>query len=120
MGGRLALGAASALGSVVVAAASIHGGGLVSEAEDSPHRDVHRIHGRLYLAVADNDSTCTPEDQTVLHQVLGEAGVRYELERYPGARHGFAVPDTTAYNDAAAARHWEKVLALFAAELKER
>jgi carboxymethylenebutenolidase len=118
MGGRLAFVAASALTSVVVAAASIHGGGLVTSAPDSPHRDVHRIRGRLYLAVADNDNSCTPEDQTALHQALGEVGVRYELELYPGARHGFAVPDGPVYDTAAAARHREKVLRLFAEELK--
>jgi carboxymethylenebutenolidase len=120
MGGRLAFVAASALASMVVAAASIHGGGLVAASDESPHRDAHRIRGRLYLGVADHDGSCTPEHQSTLHQVLGEAAVRYELELYPGARHGFAVPDTPAFDPLAAARHWEKVLALFGSELKAK
>jgi carboxymethylenebutenolidase len=43
--------------------------------------------------------------------------VRYTLELFTGARHGFAVPDHSVYDERAAERHWDRVLELFDAEL---
>jgi carboxymethylenebutenolidase len=113
MGGRMAFVVASALEDRVAAAACIHAGGLVSDAADSPHRSADRIRAELYLGVADQDGSCTPEHQRVLRESLDAARVRYEMELYEGARHGFAVPDFPVYSEEAAERHWEKVLALF-------
>lgn len=113
MGGRLAFIAAGAWPERVVAAASIHGGGLVSDAEDSPHRAAGRIRAALYFGVADQDSSCTEEHQRALREALDQAGVEYELELYPGARHGFAAPDFPVFDRAASERHWERVLDLF-------
>ena len=48
----------------------------------------------------------------VLDQSLSAAGVDHLIELYPGAQHGFAVPDFSIYDHAAAERHWERVLAL--------
>lgn len=118
MGGKAAFIAATRMPDQVVAAASIHGGGLVTDAPDSPHRGADRIRGAIYLGVADEDPSCTPEHQQVLREALDAAGVRYTLELYPGARHGFAVPDFPVYDAEAAERHWQRVLALFAAELR--
>ena len=93
MGGRWAFAAAAAHPERIAAAASIHGGYLVTDAPDSPHLQADRIRGRIYLGVADNDASCTPENQAQLAAALDRAGVRYRLELYPGAGHGFAVPD---------------------------
>lgn len=117
MGGRVAFVAATALPGRVAAAASIHGGGLVTEAPDSPHLGIPRIRGVVYLGVADDDPSCTTEHQRTLITALDAAGVQYALEVYPGARHGFAVPDFTIHDEAAAERHWERILSLFAHEL---
>lgn len=118
MGGRMAFLAAAEFPSRVVAAASIHGGGLVSEEDDSPHLRADRIGAVLYLGVADEDRSCTADHQTTLRRALDEAGVRYTLELYAGARHGFAIGDLPVYDPDAAERHWERVLALFDAELR--
>jgi len=113
MGGRVAFGMAAALPDRVAASASIHPGGLVTDAPDSPHRHVDRIQGVIYLGIADEDRGCTPEHQQSLREALDAAGVRYTLETYPGALHGFAVPDQAAYSAEAAERHWGCVLELF-------
>lgn len=118
MGGRMAFVAASRLADRVAAAASIHGGGLVTAEPDSPHLGAPRIRGRLYFGVADEDASCSPEHQAGLRAALDAAGVRYQLELNPGARHGYAVPDFPVYDAAAAERHWERVLALFGAEVR--
>lgn len=118
MGGRVALRIAEELPSRVAAAASIHGGGLVSDDPDSPHRRVSDIEGALYIGVADEDRSCTPEDQQMLREALEDVGVDHEMELYEGARHGFAVPDLPVYDPDAAERHWSRVLALFDAEFR--
>ncbi len=118
MGGRIAFGIAAEMPERVTASAAIHPGGLVTDAPDSPHRRAGRIRAVVYLAIADEDRSCTPEDQRALRDALVEAGVRHTLEVYPGASHGFAVPDHSVHDAEAAERQWERVLALFEAELR--
>lgn len=117
MGGRLAFTAAGAHPERVAAAACIHGGHIASDEPDSPHLQAGRIRAALYFGVADNDASCTPESQARLKAALDAADVRYRIEVFSGAAHGFAVRDMPAYSEAAAERQWERVFALFAEEL---
>jgi carboxymethylenebutenolidase len=110
MGGRLAYLTAALHPDRVRAAASFHGGGLVSDAPDSPHRLAPRVKASLYLGVADDDRSCTPEHQGALATALGAAHLDYAIELYPGKRHGFAVPDHPGAADPEAeARHWRRL-----------
>jgi carboxymethylenebutenolidase len=118
MGGRLGLLAAEAYPDRVAAVACIHGGNLVTDAPESPHLHVGKVSGRLYFGVADEDRSCTPEHQAKLEAALKAAGVRYQLEFYPGAKHGFAVPGMPVFDATAAERHWGAVLKLFKEELQ--
>lgn len=118
MGGRMAFVIASRMGARVTACAPIHAGGLVKDHPESPHRHVAGMKAEVYLAVADEDPSCTPEHQAALREALDAAGVTYEIELHHGVRHGFAVPDFPVYDAAAAARHWEKVLALFSRHVR--
>lgn len=113
MGGRIAFGMAAELPDRVAAAAAIHPGGLVTDDAKSPHRQASRIRGVVYLGIADQDRGCTPEHQQALREALDAAGVRYALEVYPGALHGFAVPDHSVFDAEAAERHWSRILDLF-------
>lgn len=117
MGGRLAFTAAGAHPERVAAAACIHGGHIASDEPDSPHLQAGRIRAALYFGVADNDASCTPESQARLKAALDAAEVRYQLEVFAGAAHGFAVRDLPTYNQAAAEQQWERVFALFAQAL---
>ena len=117
MGGRHAFLAAGTFPERVVAAACIHAGGLVSEGPESPHLLASTLRAALYLGVADEDGSCTPAHQATLTAALDAAGVRYQLERNPGARHGYAVPDFPVYDEAAAELHWKRVLTLFGEHL---
>jgi carboxymethylenebutenolidase len=106
MGGRLAFLTAAMHPERVRAAASFHGGGLVTDAPDSPHRLAADIRASVYLGVADQDRGCTPEHQGALAAALAAADVEYCIELYRGKKHGFAVPDHHgAYDPAAAERH---------------
>src|SRR5664280_2800335 len=73
----------------VVALGGFHGGRLVTDAPDSPHRSVGSIQAELYLAFADNDQSMTPENIAELERALDEAGVEYRAEVYEGAAHGY-------------------------------
>ncbi len=114
MGGRQAFYLASHLGDRAAAMASIHGGGLVRADSASPHLRANRIRARCYFAVADKDASCTAADCVTLGGALTAAGVRHEIELYPGALHGFAMDDMSVYDAPSSERHWARVGSLFA------
>lgn len=116
MGGRLALTAASFHPDRVAAAASFHGGYLVTDAPDSPHRAVGSIAGEVYVGGAEQDNSFTDEHAAALDAALSAAGVEHTVEIY-AALHGFAVPDNLTYDAAAADRHWSALETLYAANL---
>jgi carboxymethylenebutenolidase len=114
MGGRVAFTLAGSLPDRVAVAASFHGAYLVTGAPSSPHLLAERIRARVYVGWADEDGSFTPDNAATLEAVLTAAGVHHQLERYAGARHGFAVPSSPSYDAAAAERHWQRLLALYA------
>jgi carboxymethylenebutenolidase len=113
LGARLALRTAGSYPEGVAAAAGFHGGGLATDAEDSPHLVAERITAELYFGHADQDPSLPPEQIDRLEKALDAAGVRYRSEVYQGADHGFTQADTAAYDAAAEDRHWRELLALF-------
>lgn len=113
MSGSFALRAAAAFPQRVAAAAIFHGGGLASDAPDSPHRDLAGIKARLYFGHADQDASMPAEMISRLDAALDAAGIDFRAELYEGARHGFAVADSPAFDHDAAERHWRNLIALF-------
>jgi carboxymethylenebutenolidase len=119
MGGRLAFLTAALHPERVRAVAAFHAGGLVTDAPDSPHRLAERVKASLYLAVADEDRSCTPEHQGALAAALGAAHLPYALELFRGKRHGFAVTDNAGvYDREASERHWTRMESFFGERLR--
>jgi carboxymethylenebutenolidase len=118
MGGVLAVRTAAAYPERVAAAASFHGGHLVTDAPDSPHRLVDEVSAELYFGHADQDPSIPADQIAELEQALDAAGVRYRSEVYAGAHHGFTQIDTAMYDAAADDRHWQELLALFGRALR--
>jgi carboxymethylenebutenolidase len=117
MGGRLSFITAGNLGERIAAAASFHGGGLVSvDNPDSPHLKAGAIKAAVYIAGATDDQTFTDEQKALLERALSEGGVVHTIETYP-AHHGFAVPDNASYDAAAAERHWKATEQFFGSVL---
>jgi carboxymethylenebutenolidase len=112
MGGRLGWRIAAAHPDRVVALGAFHTGGLVTDAPDSPHLSADHLRGELYFGHADQDQSMTPEHITALEQALDAAGARYRSDLYEGARHGYTMADTPAYNEPAAERHYAELFAL--------
>ena len=113
MGGRISLLVAGHHPDRIGAAASFHGGRLAAEGDpDSPASVADRVRATVYVAAAENDDTCPPEQLDRLATAYTEAGVEYTIETYPGA-HGFAVPDNAPYDAALGERHWAALEALY-------
>jgi carboxymethylenebutenolidase len=112
MGARLGWRIATAHPDRVAALAGFHGGGLVTDDEDSPHCSAREITAEVYLGHADNDRSMTPENIATLEQALDEADVTYRSEVYEGAAHGYTMADTSMYDERAAERHFDALFAL--------
>jgi carboxymethylenebutenolidase len=112
MGGRLGWRIAAAYPERVVALGSFHGGGLVTDGPDSPHRSAAELKAELYLGHADQDASMTPDQIATLERALEDAGVRYRSELYTGALHGYTMSDTAVYDAEATERHFRELFAL--------
>ncbi|MFV0493827.1 dienelactone hydrolase family protein [Mycobacterium sp.] len=112
MGGRISVLLAGRLPEQVAAAASFHGGGLVTDKDQSPHLLADRMKAVVYVGGAENDPGFTADHGAQLERALTAAGVRHTIEWY-SAGHGFAVPDNLPYDAAAAARHWAAMTETF-------
>jgi carboxymethylenebutenolidase len=116
MGGRISVLVAGRVPDRVAAAASFHGGGLVTDTPDSPHLLADRMTAAVYVGGAENDASFSADHAEQLDKALTAAGVRHTIEWYQAA-HGFAVPDNPPYDPAAAERHWTAMAETFAAAL---
>ena len=113
MGGPITMRTAAAVPDRVKAAASFHGGGLVTDQPDSPHLLVPQMQAQYLFAIAENDDENEPEAKNVLREVFDKAGLQAEIEVYAGALHGWCPPDTQVYHEAQAERAWSRLLVLF-------
>jgi carboxymethylenebutenolidase len=116
--GQMAVRIAAAVPDKVAAAASFHGGFLVTNAPDSPHRILGPIKARLYFGHAVEDSTATPEQVKTLEASLRDWHGAFQSEFYEGALHGWTVPGRDVYNELQAERAFEKMVELFEATLE--
>ena len=112
LGVRTGLRIAAAHPDRVAALGGFHGGGLVTDAPDSPHLSAGDVRAELYLGHADEDPSNTPEQIASLDRALDAAGVAHTTEVYAGAAHGYTMSDTAAYDEAACERHFEALFAL--------
>ena len=116
--GKMALYTALSRPDRVAAAASFHGGGLATDAPNSPHLILGPlIKARLYFGHAVNDKGMPAEAIERLTRALEAWGGKYESEVYEGAYHSWTVPDSPVYNQPQADRAFEKLIKLFAETL---
>jgi carboxymethylenebutenolidase len=112
MGGPMAFRTAAAAPDRVGGVASFHGGGLVTNAADSPLTQVLGTKASFLIAIAENDDKGRPMEKDVLKETLAKANRPAEIEVYPAA-HGWCPPDTLVYNEPAAEKAWARLLALY-------
>jgi carboxymethylenebutenolidase len=115
MSGRFAVCAAKDRPNVK-ATASIYGVRLVTDNPNSPHLVAKNSAAEFYFACAERDHWAPQEMVDQLKREL--AGANGEVEQYPDTDHGFGFPERRAYHKLAAEQHWQRVLALYARNLR--
>jgi carboxymethylenebutenolidase len=113
MGGPLIMRTAAAVPERVGAAASFHGGGLVTDKPDSPHLLIPKTTAHVLHAIAENDHKKDPGAQGRLKAAYADAKIPAEIEVYEGTLHGWCPIDSAAYDEAQAERAWARLLVLF-------
>jgi carboxymethylenebutenolidase len=111
MGGPMAFRTAAAVPDRVGAVASFHGGGLVTNAPNSPHLQAAKSKAQFLIAIAENDDKRAPNEKDILKETFAKANLPAEIEVY-GAAHGWCPPDSQVYNEALAEKAWSRLLAL--------
>ena len=113
MGGPMVMRTVAAVPARLGAGATFHGGGLATDAADSPHLLIPDTTGRMLHCVAANDDENDPEAKNALREAYAAAGIPAEIEVYEGTMHGWCPPDSQVYNEAQAERAWSRLLVLF-------
>ena len=115
MTGSYVMRLAAAIPERIGAGGSFHGGGLATDAADSPHRLVKEMNPAtgFLIAIAENDDERYPNEKVDLRQAFDDADVHAEIEVYEGTLHGWCPPDSAVYNEAQAERAWSRLMALF-------
>jgi len=112
MGGPLVLRTAAARADRIGAAATFHGGGLVTKEPDSPHLLIAQSKAHYLIAIAANDDERDPTAKTVLRETFDRAQLPAEVEVYAGTQHGWCPPDSAVYNRESAEKAWARLLVL--------
>lgn len=116
--GAMAVHTAAAAPDKIAAAASFHGGMLVTDTPESPHRQLPRITARLYFGHAVEDKSMTAAQIETLERALRGWHGAFQSETYEGALHGWTVPGRDVYNELQADRAFQTLVELFDATLK--
>lgn len=117
MGARLAVRAGCLHPDQVAAVGAFHGGGLVTDAADSPHLGLPNARARFVFGNADQDRSMPPEAVQTLEESLVAAGLEHLNEVYPGSPHGYTMADTAMYHEPGAERHFRELRELLDATL---
>ncbi|MGA9027753.1 MAG: dienelactone hydrolase family protein [Steroidobacteraceae bacterium] len=117
MGGPFVMRTAAEFPDRIGAAATFHGGGLVTDKPDSPHLLIPKIKAHALIAIAESDDKKEPQSKTVLRDAFAAANLPAEVEVYAGTQHGWCPPDAQVYNHDQAEKAWSRQLALFSGSL---
>ncbi len=113
MGGPLTFRTAAVRADRIGAAATFHGGGLVTDKPDSPHLMIPQMKAEVLCCVADNDDKRDPTAKDTLKQAFAAAGLKATVEVFEGCNHGWTVRGSQVYNEAGAERAWGYLIALY-------
>jgi carboxymethylenebutenolidase len=89
MGGRFALRAMAAFPDRVVAGAALHPSRLLQDGDSSPHLDIARINGPLYVGFGRDDSIVPPQHWSAVDEQVTKHRKPVQIEVHPGAEHGY-------------------------------
>jgi len=113
MGGPMVMRSVAAVPHRFRAGATFHGGGLATDADNSPHLLIPETNASMLHAIAANDDESNPVAKDTLRQAYAAAGIDAEVEVYEGTLHGWCPPDSDVYDEAQAEHAWDRLLVLF-------
>jgi carboxymethylenebutenolidase len=113
MGGPLTFRTAATASDRIGAAATFHGGGLVTDKPESPHLMIPKMKAEVLCAVADNDDKREPTAKDKLKEAFAAAHLTATVEVYEGCNHGWTVRGSQVYNEQGAEKAWAELLALY-------
>lgn len=113
MGGPLTFRTAAVRADRIGAAATFHGGGLVTDKPDSPHLLIPQMKAEVLCCVAANDDERDPSAKDKLKEGFAAAHLKATVEVYAGCNHGWTVRGSQVYNEAGAERAWSELTALY-------
>lgn len=113
MGGPFVMRTAAAFPDRIGAAATFHGGGLVTDKPDSPHLLIPEMKAHFLIAIAENDDQKQPDAKNVLRDSYAKAKLPAEIEVYAGTLHGWCPTDSHVYNHDQAEKAWSRMMVLF-------
>jgi len=117
MGGPFTVWSAAAVPTRIKAAASFHGGGLVrDDYEKSPHKVLGASQAGYLIAVAQDDDAAAPTHKDEFAAAAEAAGRPAMVTVYEGD-HGWTVPDSPVYVEAAAEQAYADLLTLYSTNL---
>jgi len=117
MGGPLTFRTAGTQAQRIGAAATFHGGGLVTDKPDSPHLLIPKMKAEVLCCVAANDDQRDPKAKDVLKESFAAAHLKATVEVYEGCNHGWTVRGSQVYNEAGAEKAWAALTALYKSNL---
>jgi carboxymethylenebutenolidase len=117
MGGPLTFRTAATAPDRIGAAATFHGGGLVTDKSDSPSLLIPKMRAEVLCCVADNDDKRDPTAKDKLKEAFAEAHLKATIVVYEGCNHGWTVRGSEVYNEAGAERAWAELTALYKRDL---
>ena len=98
----------------IAAAASFYGTWLVSDAVESPHLNLGKAKGELYIACAEHDELAPlPMVEELRGLFAGARAPRASSRSIPACTTASPSPQRWCYDKPAAERHWERLIALY-------
>jgi len=113
MGGPLTFRTAATQADRIGAAATFHGGGLVTDKPESPHLLIPKMKAEVLCCVADNDDKRDAAAKDKLKEAFAAVHLKATVEVYEGCNHGWTVRGSQVYNEAGAERAWAELTALY-------
>ena len=117
MGGRHALCVAGTFPQRFKATACLHGAGLVSAGEHSPHLIARQAAGEIYCGHAELDRYAPPDVVARLDDTFTGCAVRYQRRVHIGAEHGYALSDRDVFDRDATDQDWTAIFAMLRRQL---
>lgn len=117
MGGPLVFRTAATNPDRIGAAATFHGGGLVTDKPDSPHLLIPKMKAHFLIAIAGNDDAKQPDAKTTLKASFAQASLPATIEVFAGTNHGWCPPDSHVYDHDKAEKAWSELLDLLKSAL---